>query len=146
MTLLRNSTFDVTWTSRHRPSLAKKVLELVSKLVVHSSIIILVGGLCGSDLSGLSTGLLWIAIEWHCNYKWLIDLNKCFCLSVCLLFIFHIIVWIWHFHRSITTVIKTFITPSHLQKTVGLHGSAYDTHELRADPQFSLEHLIIVDI
>ena len=32
-------------------------------------IIILVGGLCGSDLSGLSTGLLWIAIEWHCNYK-----------------------------------------------------------------------------
>ena len=26
-------------------------------------IIIIVGGLCGSDLSGLSTGLLWIAIE-----------------------------------------------------------------------------------
>ena len=44
-------------------------------------IIIIVGGLCGSDLSGLSTGLLWIAIEWHCNCKWLIDLNK---FSVCL--------------------------------------------------------------
>ena len=47
-------------------------------------IIILVVGLCGSDLSGFSTGLLWIAIEWHCNYKWLIDLNTFFCLSVCL--------------------------------------------------------------
>ena len=44
-------------------------------------IIIIVGGLCGSDRSGLSTGLLWIAIEWHCNCKWLIDLNK---FSVCL--------------------------------------------------------------
>ena len=32
-------------------------------------IIIIVSGQCGSDLSGLSTGLLWIAIEWHCNFK-----------------------------------------------------------------------------
>ena len=44
MTLLRNSTFDVTWTSGLTsslpPSLTNKVLELVSKLVVHSSKII----------------------------------------------------------------------------------------------------------
>ena len=38
LTLLRNSTFDVTWTSGRTSSLTNKVLELVSKLVVHSSI------------------------------------------------------------------------------------------------------------
>ena len=48
----------------------------------HVSDITLDGGLCGSDLSGLATGILWIAIGWHCLWWGLIGLNKCICLSV----------------------------------------------------------------
>ena len=46
LTLLRNSTFDVTWTH----ILTNKVLELVSKLVVHSSIINYYTVVTGNDL------------------------------------------------------------------------------------------------
>ena len=77
-------------------------------------IIIIVGSLCGSDLSGLSTGLLWIAIEWHSNCKWLIDLNTFLCLSVCL------------FHKYIHTYIHTY-THTHIHTYTHTHIHAY-TH------------------
>ena len=69
-------------------------------------IIIIVGGLCGSDLSGLSTGLLWIAIEWHCNCKliWLILIHFSVCLPVCLS------VWVERFHTYLYGRSFTIIT------------------------------------
>ena len=51
-------------------------------------------------------------------------------------------------HYAPTTV-KTFIAviaPAEDSFTVGLHGSADDSHEHRADPQLSHEHLISIDM